>query len=341
MSPAAACHHCAPRLPGLGARRCWLAAPGAGAGPGRLGAGHGALVRAGRRAGDGGRHARGAAAGRGAGGRTAGGPRCVGAAFDAACSSARPSWAWSRAAARACRRRSGGLHDAARGGRHAGGGELGLFAQALRWRSLAKTPGRPTAPRCWPSPAPTARPPPPRSPACCSSAPAAGGGRRQHRPDAARHAARQAGRTATLPQAWVLELSSFQLDGVPGLRADRGHRAQRHPGPPRLARQHGRLCWRGQGAHLRPAGSDGAQPRRPAAMAIGRQPQSRDRARPKPSRTERPRAPDLRHRPAAAPRRLGPRERQRHGLAGARAGGRPTTPGAAPAARPEKSTCSA
>jgi UDP-N-acetylmuramoylalanine--D-glutamate ligase len=41
---------------------------------------------------------------------------------------------------------------------------------------------------------------------------------------------------APLPQVWVLELSSFQLDGVQRLRARRRHGAQRHAGPPRLAR---------------------------------------------------------------------------------------------------------
>ena len=55
-----------------------------------------------------------------------------------------------------------------------------------------------------------------------------------------------------LPQVWVLELSSFQLDAVRRLRADCGHRAEHHAGPPRLAWRHGRLCRR-QGAHLRRA----------------------------------------------------------------------------------------
>jgi UDP-N-acetylmuramoylalanine--D-glutamate ligase len=41
-----------------------------------------------------------------------------------------------------------------------------------------------------------------------------------------------------LPQVWVLELSSFQLEGVHRLRADRRHRAEPHAGPPGLARQH-------------------------------------------------------------------------------------------------------
>jgi UDP-N-acetylmuramoylalanine--D-glutamate ligase len=50
--------------------------------------------------------------------------------------------------------------------------------------------------------------------------------------------------------------------GAGGLRAHRGHGAERHPGPPRLARRHGRLCGR-QGAHLRRQGADGPQPRRP------------------------------------------------------------------------------
>ena len=57
----------------------------------------------------------------------------------------------------------------------------------------------------------------------------------------------------TLPEVWVLELSSFQLDGVAGLRADRRDRAEPDAGPPRLARRHGRLC-RCQGAHLRHEG---------------------------------------------------------------------------------------
>ncbi len=65
------------------------------------------------------------------------------------------------------------------------------------------------------------------------------GGGRQHRPHAARHPGAAPATRTTLPQAWVLELSSFQLDGVQRLRAHGGHGAQHHPGPPGLARQHG------------------------------------------------------------------------------------------------------
>ena len=39
-----------------------------------------------------------------------------------------------------------------------------------------------------------------------------------------------------LPQVWVLELSSFQLDGVTRLRAERRRGAEPDAGPPRLAR---------------------------------------------------------------------------------------------------------
>jgi UDP-N-acetylmuramoylalanine--D-glutamate ligase len=68
-------------------------------------------------------------------------------------------------------------------------------------------------------------------------------------------------------QVWVLELSSFQLaDAGPSSPRRRG--AQRHAGPPGLARRHGRLR-RGQGAHLRPAGGDGGQPRRCAGRGHG------------------------------------------------------------------------
>ena len=44
--------------------------------------------------------------------------------------------------------------------------------------------------------------------------------------------------TRALPEVWVLELSSFQLDGVAGFAAGRRGGAQYQRGPPRLARQH-------------------------------------------------------------------------------------------------------
>ena len=53
-----------------------------------------------------------------------------------------------------------------------------------------------------------------------------------------------------LPQVWVIELSSFQLDARRRFRADRRRRAERDAGPPGLARQHGGLR-RGQGAGVR------------------------------------------------------------------------------------------
>ena len=64
-----------------------------------------------------------------------------------------------------------------------------------------------------------------------------------------------------LPEVWVLELSSFQLDGVAQLRAACGGAAQHHPGPPRLAWLDGGLR-RSQGADLRRAHADGRQRRR-------------------------------------------------------------------------------
>ena len=69
-----------------------------------------------------------------------------------------------------------------------------------------------------------------------------------------------------LPEVWVLELSSFQLDGARRLRGRRRRAAQPHPGPPRLARLDGRLRG-GQGAHLRPARDRRRQPRRPGGDA--------------------------------------------------------------------------
>jgi UDP-N-acetylmuramoylalanine--D-glutamate ligase len=72
-------------------------------------------------------------------------------------------------------------------------------------------------------------------------------GGRQHRPDPAGHSGSSYLDADALPEVWVLELSSFQLDGVQQLRAHRRHSAQHHAGPPGLARRHAGLCC-GQGA---------------------------------------------------------------------------------------------
>ncbi len=53
-----------------------------------------------------------------------------------------------------------------------------------------------------------------------------------------------------------------------GLRARRGHRAQHHPGPSRLARHDG-FVRPGQGAHLRQGRGDGHQPRRRPGRSAG------------------------------------------------------------------------
>jgi UDP-N-acetylmuramoylalanine--D-glutamate ligase len=57
----------------------------------------------------------------------------------------------------------------------------------------------------------------------------------------------------TLPEVWVLELSSFQLDGRERLRPAGGHGAQRDAGPPGLAWRAWRPT-RGQGARFRQHG---------------------------------------------------------------------------------------
>ena len=53
-----------------------------------------------------------------------------------------------------------------------------------------------------------------------------------------------------LPQVWVLELSSFQLDGVTGFEPTAAAVLNMTPGPPGLARHDGSVCG-GQGAHVR------------------------------------------------------------------------------------------
>ena len=71
------------------------------------------------------------------------------------------------------------------------------------------------------------------------------------------------GGARAVPEVWVLELSSFQLDGVRGFEPDRRDRAQPDAGPPRLARHMDAYA----AAKARVFGErarDGAQPRRRA-----------------------------------------------------------------------------
>jgi UDP-N-acetylmuramoylalanine--D-glutamate ligase len=60
-----------------------------------------------------------------------------------------------------------------------------------------------------------------------------------------------------LPEVWVIELSSFQLEGVENFEPTAAAVLNVTPGPPGLARNDGRLC-RGQGPHLRRVVADGA-----------------------------------------------------------------------------------
>ena len=146
------------------------------------------------------------------------------------------------------------------------------------------------------------------------------GHRRQHRPDAAGHADRAAGRSGRRTRPG-LGAGAVQLPArrCGRLRTRRRRRAEPDAGPPGLARQHGRLRRR-QGAHLRHAGADGDQRRRPVVAAM----------------VPVPVIPKGRKTPVEAPRavcrfslqapqhagRLRPRGRKRHGLAGACLAGR-------------------
>jgi UDP-N-acetylmuramoylalanine--D-glutamate ligase len=117
----------------------------------------------------------------------------------------------------------------------------------------------------------------------------------------------------TLPQVWVLELSSFQLDGVVDFEPTAATVLN-------ITQDH--LDWHGdmqayaaaKAASLA-AGPHGAQPRRPAVMAMLPEPVRVKGAK---SRSSAPHHLWRRH--AAAPGRLRHRGGERHGLAGARAG---------------------
>ena len=117
----------------------------------------------------------------------------------------------------------------------------------------------------------------------------------------------------------MLELSSFQLDGVARLRARRRGGAQPDAGPPRLARHDGRLRRR-QGAHLRPARGDASLNRDDAAVdaaaaAAGAGADVQGPAAASRAPRGRASAPALPQRPGD----FGLDVEQRHGLAGARA----------------------
>ncbi len=71
-----------------------------------------------------------------------------------------------------------------------------------------------------------------------------------------------------LPDVWVLELSSFQLETLDSLNADVGDGAEYQRRSPRSLHRPRRLC-RGQGAHVRGRRRAGAEPRRPAGPAHG------------------------------------------------------------------------
>ncbi len=159
--------------------------------------------------------------------------------------------------------------------------------------------------------------------------------RRQHRPDAAGHpeCAHRRRHPARGLGARAVELPARRRAG---LRADRGHRAEPVAGPPRLAWRHGRLR-RGQGARLRPQGPAGPEPRRRCRHAHAARAGAREAATPATSQLH-----QLRRRHAAAPGRLRHRACERHGLAGARAGGRSKRRSASVVRRRRKrSSCSA
>jgi hypothetical protein len=84
---------------------------------------------------------------------------------------------------------------------------------------------------------------------------------RQHRPHAAGHAGRRS-MTARLPRCGCWSCRAFSWTAS-RLRAHGRHGAERHAGPSGLARRHGRPMPLPRRASLA-AGPDGAQPRRPA-----------------------------------------------------------------------------
>ena len=124
----------------------------------------------------------------------------------------------------------------------------------------------------------------------------------------------------TLPEVWVLELSSFQLDGVQGFEPTAATVLN-------ITQDH--LDWHGDMAAYAAAKARIFGARR-ACMVLNRDDaggawRMLPRAASAPKLQQAPRcahAPDLRRRHAAAPRRLRHRGRRRHALAGARAGGR-------------------
>ena len=120
----------------------------------------------------------------------------------------------------------------------------------------------------------------------------------------------------TLPEVWVLELSSFQLDGEKSFEPTAGCGAQHHAGPPGLARLHGRLC-AGQNAVF---GAHGL-------MILNREDETVMGMLPEPVKVklQKPRQRDYVTFGGDMPQRpgdFGIETGQRHGLAGARAGGR-------------------
>ncbi len=120
----------------------------------------------------------------------------------------------------------------------------------------------------------------------------------------------------TLPEVWVLELSSFQLDARSGFEPTAAAVLN-------LTQDH--LDWHGDMAAYAAAkarifgagGAHGAQPRRRAGDGHAAGPRARETAKAAAAR-----ACHLWRRHAAAPRRLRHRDRGRHALAGARAGSR-------------------